>query len=188
MAVEGTSEKEDEEDEKDEKDDKDAEDDGKDDEADEKSDAKDTDKAEEKDDEKEKEDEKKDKQDEKKDAEDEKKEAEEKAKKEAEDKAKFEKMVLEDRLESVKAEILNLKQTKASIDKDTYTDQINLEATEVSGETQTSHLGPMLGSMRKDMWTFASPFFMDHADKELAKLEKEQKDIKKQLLDLEEPA
>jgi len=198
MAVEGTSEKEDEEDEKDEKDDKDAEDDGKDDEeddeeddgkddkADEKSDAKDTGKAEEKDDEKE--DEKKEAEDEKKEAEDEKKEAEEKAEKEAEDKAKFEKMVLEDRLESVKAEILNLKQTKASIDKDTYTDQINLEATEVSGETQTSHLGPMLGSMRKDMWTFASPFFMDHADKELAKLEKEQKDIKKQLLDLEEPA
>merc|ERR1711968_312393 len=159
----------------------DEEDDGKDDKADEKSDAKDTDKAEEKDDEKEKEDEKK-------EAEDEKKEAEEKAEKEAEDKAKFEKMVLEDRLESVKAEILNIKQTKASIDKDTHTDQINLEATEVSGETQTSHLGPMLGSMRKDMWTFASPFFMDHADKELAKLEKEQKDIKKQLLDLEEPA
>lgn len=188
---EKADEKEDEkakkEDEKAEKEDKDEE------KADEKEDEKEDEKDEKEDKDEEEADENEDKKDAKEDKDDEKAEAKEDLKAKAEAKAeaakekiKLEKMVLEDRLESVQAEILNLKKTQKSIEKDTYTDHINNEAAEVSAETETSHLGPMLGSMRKDMWTFAGPFFVDNAAKELAMLAKEEKDIKKQLADLEE--
>merc|ERR1719353_1489684 len=94
-------------------------------------------------------------------------------------------MKLEDELMFLKADMASIQQTKGSIDKKTYVDQINREASAVSAETETSHLGAMLGNMRSEMWTFAGPFWVRSANKMLKEKAKEEAKIKKTLAALE---
>jgi len=120
------------------------------------------------------------------DAEDEEKEEKEETKEkvlsETEDP---EKMKLEDELMFLNADIEDIQQTKASVDKKTYVDRINAEASAVSAETETAHLGAMLGNMRSEMWTFAGPFWVRSADKMLKEKAKEAAKIKEKLAALE---
>merc|ERR1719335_874182 len=61
------------------------------------------------------------------------------------------------------------------MDKKAYEEKIDAEVRQVSNETKTKALGPLLGSIRKDMWRFAAPFYEDKLEADLAELiEKEE--------------
>merc|ERR1719335_414354 len=64
------------------------------------------------------------------------------------------------------------------LDKKAYEEKIDAEVREVSNETKTKALGPLLGSIRKDMWRFAAPFYEDKLEADMADLIKQEEVLK----------
>merc|ERR1719207_348607 len=103
----------------------------------------------------------KDKEDEDK-AEDKDKEDEDKAEdkdKEKEEKAREKQIkAYKKELEELETQRFKLSRDADKIEENTFHSKIERDVTRVSEETETQHLGPLLGDIRRDMWTFAAPF------------------------------
>merc|ERR1739848_524553 len=93
-----------------------------------------------------------------------------------------------DELEALDEERFKLSREADKIEERTFESKIDRDVARVSQETATAHLGPLLGDIRRDMWTFAAPFYLESVEEKMDALKKKEADIRDKMLVLDEQA
>jgi len=88
-------------------------------------------------------------------------------------------------LKVLQGKSLELSREADKMEEMTFQSKIDRDVARVSLETQTSHLGPLLGDIRRDMWTFARPFYLDEIVTKMEETKKQEEEIRIKMYELE---
>lgn len=85
-------------------------------------------------------------------------------------------------LEQLETDRFKLSREADRIEEKTFQSKIDRDVARVSEETETEHLGPLLGDIRRDMWNFAAPFYLESVEAKMDAL-RHQEDCLKAKID-----